>query len=288
MPEDAENRDILKEIMASKMTEVAELGSYGHYRFLMATETPPPPRDFAAALRLPGRVAIIAEVKKASPSRGVLRRDFNPAALARTYAENGAAAISVLTERFYFLGDWRHLKTVRSAVDIPVLRKDFIFCEEQVAESRLLGADAILLIAAVLRDDQLERLLEFADQKGLQCLVEVHDEKELERAVSAGACIIGINNRDLWTFETDLSVTERLAPMVPQGCTIVSESGIQTPEDIERVRQAGVHAVLIGEALVREEDPGVMLRTLAAASSAVVPGVVPGASPSGSGAGNPS
>lgn len=270
--DDSEMRDILKEIMASKMTEVAELGSYGHYRFLMATENPPPPRDFAAALRLPDRIAIIAEVKKASPSKGVLRRDFNPAALARTYAENGAAAISVLTERFYFLGDWRHLKSVRSAVDIPVLRKDFIFCEEQVTEARLLGADAILLIAAVLRDDQLKHLLEFAAQKGLQCLVEVHDERELQRAVSCGARIIGINNRDLRTFQTDISVTERLAPMVPEGCTIVSESGIHTPEDIQRVSKAGAHAVLVGEALVREGHPGEVLRVLAGASRKILSG----------------
>ncbi len=211
---------------------------------------------------LAGEVRVIAEIKKASPSRGVMNAALDPVAQARTYAESGASAISVLTERSYFHGDPSHLAAVREAVGLPLLRKDFIIDPDQVFESRALGADAILLIVAALSDAALRVLLDLAGELGLECLVEVHTEEELRRALDAGARLIGINNRDLRTFATDLAVTERLAPLVPPECTLVAESGVFTRADVERLGRAGAHAVLVGEALVRAEDPGALLRQL--------------------------
>lgn len=223
----------------------------------------PAPLNFSGAL-WGDRVRLIAEVKKASPSRGLLRADFDPVALATTYADNGAAAVSVLTDP-RFQGTLEHLVAVKGALlakGVPVLRKDFILDAYQVHEARACGADAILLIAVILPPDSLKGLLALAQRFWMQCLVEVHDERELEAALAAGAEVIGINNRDLHTFKTDLSVTERLASKVPKGKVIVSESGIFTREDARRVGRLGVHAVLVGEALVTAKDVAAKVRDL--------------------------
>lgn len=258
---------ILAEIIAHKRAEVAELDSAGYFRGLRGLPPPGPVRDFAAALRGPrGTVRLIAEIKRASPSKGILRADLDPAAQARVYAANGAAAISVLTERRYFRGDPADLRAVRTAVDLPVLRKDFIVTAEQVRESRAIGADAILLIVAALGDGDLRELLRLAGELGLHTLVEVHTEEEMERALTAGAEIIGINNRDLRTFRVDLDTTRRLAAMVPPECTLVAESGIFTAGDVRQVGLWGAHAVLVGEALVREADAAAKVRELAGAA----------------------
>jgi indole-3-glycerol phosphate synthase len=205
--------------------------------------------DFTAALR--GKdVKLIAEVKKASPSKGLLVKDFKPVDLAQTYAENGAAAISVLTEANYFQGSLAYLRAIKSEVHIPLLRKDFIFDEYQVYESAAYGADAILLITAILEDEKISALRELAGKLRLRCLVEVHDEAELTKALLAGAEVIGINNRDLATFKTDLNVTHRLRNLVPEDVIVVSESGISTKGDMKKMREMKVNAVLVGEALV--------------------------------------
>lgn len=212
------------------------------------------------------KVRIIAEVKRASPTRGLLRADLDPERLAAQYADNGAAAISVLTNAAHFQGsieDLRAAVAVANPRGIPVLRKEFIFDPYQVYEARAFGADAILLIVAILTPKRLAELLDLARRHWMQCLVEVHDEKELDAALDAGAEIIGINNRDLRTFKTDLAVTERLAPRIPSGKIIVSESGINSLDDIGRIGKAGAHAALIGEALVTAPDAGARLRELA-------------------------
>ncbi len=222
------------------------------------------PLNLAGAL-FGDAVRIIAEIKKASPAKGVLRSGVDPAHLANVYAENGAAAISVLTNAEHFRGSLDDLETVSGAVysrGIPVLRKEFIFDPYQVYESRAFGADAILLIVAMLDSHTLKDLMELAQGLWMQCLVEVHDEDELRIALDAGAEIVGINNRDLHTFETDLEVTDRLAPTVPVGKIAVSESGISERAHIDRLAAAGAQAALIGEALVTAEDPGVKLREL--------------------------
>ncbi len=224
-----------------------------------------PALDFAAALK-GGRVRIIAEVKKASPSRGLLVPDLDPVALAQTYARNGAAAISVLTEAGFFQGSLDFLRQVRRAPglkDVPLLRKDFIFAPYQVYESRAAGADAILLIVAILADEQLKALLGLAGELGMQCLVEVHDAAELVRALAAGAGLVGINNRDLRTFRVDLATTRQLRPLVPDGVVLVSESGIGRRQDIEQLAVWGVDAALVGEALVTAPDVAARLRELA-------------------------
>jgi indole-3-glycerol phosphate synthase len=223
----------------------------------------PAVRDFAAALRGP-RIALIAEVKKASPSRGILREDFEAAPLARQYAENGAAAISVLTDEEHFQGTLGHLRAIREALPDgpPLLRKDFLFDEYQVHEARANGADALLLITAILETPLLAELAALADGLGMAALVEVHDEAEVERALNAGAEVIGINNRDLRTFDVDLATTERLRPMIPATQTVVAESGIFTRDDMRRLETIGVNAALIGEALVTAPDPGSKVREL--------------------------
>jgi indole-3-glycerol phosphate synthase len=218
-------------------------------------------RDFLAELRARRR-AIIAEVKKASPSKGVIRADFDPVRIARSYATNGAAAISVLTEQRYFQGGLGHLADIREAVGVPLLRKDFLFDPYQLYEARAFGADAVLLIAAILDDVLLRDLLQLAGALQLGTLVEVHDRPELDRALESGACLLGINNRDLRTFDTDLATTEGLAPCVPAHALVVTESGIDTAADIARLERAGVRAFLIGETLMRAADPGVKLAEL--------------------------
>ncbi len=247
---------LLDEIMAWKRQEVAKVKRERPLATLRAlAATVPKPLDFAAALRAPG-VSLIAEVKRASPSRGLLCHDFDPERLARTYVTHGAAAISVLTDARFFQGKLEHLTQVKETVvaqgrPIPVLRKDFIFDPYQVWEARVAGADAILLIVAVLGERDLRDLLAETRRLGMEALVEVHNEQELARALTAGARIVGINNRDLRTFTVDLGVTERLRPLVPPDIVVVSESGIHTPEDVKRLAALGVDAILVGEAFVR-------------------------------------
>jgi indole-3-glycerol phosphate synthase len=211
------------------------------------------PLDLVAALR--GEpVRLIAEVKRASPSRGILCPDFDPVALATGYARGGAAAISVLTEENYFGGSLDHLMAIREAVKLPLLRKDFIFDPYQIYETAAYGADALLLIVSILSQEQLSQLLSLSHSLSLKCLVEIHNEAEADRALAAGAEIIGINNRDLRTFETDINTTRRLRPLMPRGQIVVSESGISSRHDIKKLRQWRINAVLIGEALVTAAD----------------------------------
>jgi len=235
----------------------------------------PPTRSLAQALRprsgqaLRGpSLALIAEVKRASPSRGILRADLDPKALVRTYAGSGAAAISVLTEEQHFQGSLDDLTAVRAVLDgrggprLPLLRKDFLFDAYHLYEARVYGADAVLLIAAVLNPGLLAELLALARTLGLECLVEVHEEQELERALAADAQVIGVNNRDLRTFEVDLALTERLRPLIPEDRVVVAESGVHSRADMQRLRALGVDAVLIGEALVTADDPAARMREL--------------------------
>jgi indole-3-glycerol phosphate synthase len=225
----------------------------------------PPPRGFAAALtaRLAeGSAAVIAEIKKASPSRGVLRADFRPADLARSYAAHGAAALSVLTDRDFFQGSDTDLAVARAACALPVLRKDFIVDPWQIYEARVLGADCVLLIVAALDDARLHAFAALARELGMDVLVEVHDGDELERALAIPASMLGINNRDLRSFETRLETTLQLRPRVPPDRLLVTESGILQRADVARLRAADVHAFLVGEALMRAADPGAGLRDL--------------------------
>jgi len=247
-------QSILEEIVSYKAAELeARKRELPQSCLEWALSVQQPTRDFAAALGAPG-ISLIAEIKKASPSRGVLRENLDPAELATAYAIQGAAAISVLTEERYFGGSLLDLASVREAVSVPLLRKDFLFSPYQVIEARAWGADAVLLIAAILDDSQLRELRELAQSLGMSALVEVHDELELERALKAGATILGVNNRNLRTFEVDLETTHRLRPRVPPGCLLVSESGIRSRGDVERLRAWGVDAMLVGEALVQADD----------------------------------
>jgi len=220
-----------------------------------------PRRGFAAALRRT-RPAVIAEVKKASPSKGVIRADFDPVAIACRYAACGAAAISVLTEERFFQGHASYLTAIREAVDVPLLRKDFLFDAYQVAEARAWGADSILLIVAMLDDVALRELSATAHGLELDVLVEAHTAEEVDRAVAAGATLIGVNNRDLHTFVTSLETAERLRPRLPAGICTVAESGIETAAHVARMTAAGYDAVLVGESLMRAADPGAALEAL--------------------------
>lgn len=255
---------VLARILEHKRAEVAEAQARVPFSQLEEQiQRAPAVRSFAQALRrADGCVAVVAEVKKASPSKGIIREDFDPLQIADIYARNGASAISVLTDKRYFGGHLDYLHAIRQRVPIPVLRKDFIIDRYQVLEARVAGADALLLIVSALDDDTLSDLLAYTRELGMEALVEVHTEEELRRALRAGATVIGINNRDLSTFRTRLEVTERLAPLVPSGCLCVSESGIESAEDVHRVAHAGVHAVLVGESLMRAEDIGEKLREL--------------------------
>lgn len=223
------------------------------------------PRGFRAALEAKaasGANALICEIKKASPSKGLIRADFDPPSLARAYHAGGAACLSVLTDETYFQGSDAFLAQARAACDLPVLRKDFLIDPWQVHESRLLGADCVLLIVAALSVDRLQELDGLARASGLDVLVEVHEEAELERALSTGAELIGVNNRDLHRFTTDLSTSERLRPLIPAERTMVTESGIHETADVERLQGCGIDAFLVGEALMRAADPGAELRRL--------------------------
>jgi indole-3-glycerol phosphate synthase len=253
---------MLDKIIAKKREEVEQgkkVAPITYLQELIARQKPA--LDLAPALK-GDHIRLIAEVKQASPSRGVLSPNFNPTKLARTYAEGGAAAISVLTEANYFMGSNEHLAAIKEVVALPLLRKDFIFDPYQIYESRAYGADALLLIATILSQGQLKDLVSLSHSLRLGCLVEVHDEGEVERAVLSGAEIIGINNRDLNTFAVDINTTRRLRPLVPKGKIVVSESGIRSRKDMEKLRKWGVDAVLVGEALVTAGDVRAKMKEL--------------------------
>jgi indole-3-glycerol phosphate synthase len=256
---------ILDDIVASKREELKRVKaevSLAELEGQIARQRRP--LDFAAALRADG-VGIIAEVKKASPSKGILCPDFEPAGLAKAYVAGGAVAISVLTEINYFQGSLDQLALLKDLPELremPLLRKDFIFDPYQVYESRAAGADAILLIAAVLNDEEMRELQGIVVGLGMQCLVEVHDCPEMERVLASGSEIIGINNRDLTTFDVDIATTERLRPLIPNDRIVVSESGISRDENIKKLREWGVNAALIGEALVTSSDVAARLKEL--------------------------
>lgn len=242
---------ILDEIVAAKREEVAERERLVPRDVLESqAASAPAARDLKSALRVPGEVGLIAEVKKASPSRGVMAADLDPVATARTYERCGAAAISVLTDKKFFCGSLDSLRDVRTAVAVPVLCKEFVIDASQVYEARAAGADAVLLIVRILTDDELSSFMEETRKLGMASLVEIHSREELGRAISASAEIIGINNRNLETFETRLGTTIELASEVPDDVVFVSESGIKTREDVDTLAAVGVDAVLVGESLV--------------------------------------
>ncbi len=262
---------ILDTIVAQKEREVALLPAVPVVRLSLtaAAQMRGGVRDFLGALRRPhrGRTALIAEVKKASPSAGVIRADFDPVRIAREYEAAGADCLSVLTDRAFFQGSLESLKAIREAVAVPLLRKDFIIDERQIMEAVEWGADAILLIVAILDDDRLRRFHELATSAGLAVLVEVHDAAELERALAIGARLLGVNNRDLRHFEVDLGTTERLAAIVwacrsPADTLLVAESGIHTRADVERLAACGAGAILVGESLMRHPDIPAKVREL--------------------------
>ena len=258
--------DILARILERKREEIAagaRAAPLAEMRRRAADA--PPPRGFRAAIEAEigeGRPAVIAELKRASPSRGVIRRDFDPSRIAAGYERGGAAALSVLTDRDFFQGAPDHLRAARAATALPALRKDFLIDPWQVHEARAMGADCVLLIVAALDDVLLRELAELAGELGLDTLVEVHDESELDRALRIPAPLIGINNRDLRTFETSLATTERLAPRTPADRRTVAESGIASREDVAGLRAHGVHAFLVGEAFMSAPDPGARLAAL--------------------------
>jgi indole-3-glycerol phosphate synthase len=252
---------ILAEIVENKRREVADLYLRAALIEAQAHERKVQPRPFAEVLRNTSP-AIIAEVKKASPSRGVLQPDFHPAFIAHSYEEGGAACLSVLTDKDYFQGSLHDMEAAKAAVSIPVLRKDFTVDRIQVIEAAAHGADAILLIAAVLETEELTTLRELAASFGLASLVEVHDQDELSKAIDSGAEIIGVNNRDLKSFEVRLDTSLRLSYLMPSSVVRISESGIHTHEDVRLLSDAGFNAFLVGESLMRSPDPAAALRSL--------------------------
>jgi indole-3-glycerol phosphate synthase len=258
--------DILAKIAAYKAEEVAERKARrGQAEIEAAARAASPPRGFRAALErahAPGRLALIAEIKKASPSKGLIRADFDPPALARAYEAGGAACLSVLTDAPSFQGADAYLTAARDAVALPCIRKDFLVDPWQVAEARALGADAILVILAMVDDDLAAALMAEARRLGMDALVEVHDAAEMDRAGRLGADLVGINNRDLRSFVTDLAVTERLAPLAPKDALLVTESGVFTPEDVRRLERCGARAMLVGESLMRQADVTAATRAL--------------------------
>ncbi|MFO1424260.1 MAG: indole-3-glycerol phosphate synthase TrpC [Candidatus Competibacteraceae bacterium] len=258
--------DILQRILARKAEEVAERGArLGLPELRQRIKRLPPPRPFQRPLERTiagGRPAVIAEIKRASPSKGLLRDPFLPAAIARSYAAAGACCLSVLTDRDFFQGHEDFLREARAACELPALRKDFIIDPYQVYEARAIGADCILLIVAALDDATLAELARLAADLGMDVLVEVHDAEELERALASGAALIGINNRNLRTFETRLDTTLNLLPQIPADRMVVTESGIHTPADVALMRAHDVHAFLVGEAFMRAPDPGEKLAEL--------------------------
>jgi len=258
--------DILQRILVRKTEEIAEREARLPLDELAARCADlPDTRGFAAAMEAridDGDPAVIAEVKKASPSKGVIRDDFDPARIAKAYAKAGAACLSVLTDKDFFQGSEAFLKAAREACTLPVLRKDFTVAPYQVYESRVIGADCILLIVAALEDDALLELALLAAELGMDVLVEVHDADELDRALAVPASLIGINNRNLRTFRTSIDTSMDLRDTVPYDRILVSESGIRSPEDVERLREAGIEGFLVGEAFMRAPDPGAELKRL--------------------------
>jgi indole-3-glycerol phosphate synthase len=258
--------DILHKILATKADEIVAgkaRKSAADWRELALAQSPV--RPFGAALRstiASGRAGVIAEVKKASPSKGVLREQFEPAAIATSYARHGATCLSVLTDRNYFQGAPEYLGLARQASGLPALRKDFLIDPYQVVEARALGADAILLIVAALSLTQLRELEACAFELGMDVLVEIHDAQELEIALELKTPLLGINNRNLRTFETSLTTTSDLLPYIPADRLVITESGIRTAEDVKYMRTQGVHGFLVGEAFMRAADPGEMLQQL--------------------------
>jgi indole-3-glycerol phosphate synthase len=258
--------DILSSIAAYKREEVKARRASPDARHLEARiAAASPPRGFRAALErahAPGRLALIAEIKKASPSKGLIRADFDPAAIARAYQAGGAACLSVLTDAPSFQGSDETLIAARAATALPCLRKDFMVDPWQIGESRALGADAILVILAMVDDSLAGALIAEAARLGMDALVETHDEAEIDRAMALGATLVGINNRDLRTFVTDLAVTERLAPRLAPGVLLVTESGVFTAADAARLERAGAQAMLVGESLMRQADVAAATRAL--------------------------
>ena len=258
--------DILEKIITVKRAEVAALiqqKPLSAMRF--DAESRVLTRDFVSALRskiAAGKPAVIAEIKKASPSKGILRSDFAPADIAQSYAECGAACLSVLTDKEFFQGNVEYFKQARASCNLPALRKDFMIDEYQIYESRVMGADCILLIAAVLGDTQMKDMEALAISLGMAVLVEVHDGAELERSLKLKTPLIGINNRNLKTFEVSLDTTLTLLAQVPEGRIVVTESGVSTTADVKRLRDANIQAFLVGEAFMRAEDPGLALDAL--------------------------
>lgn len=256
---------ILDTITAYKHTEVQQRQArVSQAQITSRAVSAPPPRDFSAALQTPkvGLVTLIAEVKKASPSAGIIRADFDPVAIANEYEAAGASCLSVLTDEKFFQGHDDYLIAVRQAVSLPIIRKDFVVSDWQVYESRVLGADAILLIMAVLMPEKVAKYQNIAHELGMAALVEVHTEAEMEAALRVNATLIGINSRNLNTFVTDLGTVERLAAMVPAGVTLVAESGLKTPADVKRVADAGAKSILVGETLMRADDIGAAVQEL--------------------------
>ncbi len=257
--------EILDEIMAHHRENLPKVMAAIPFADLRAmASVAPAPRDFEAAVRAPG-VSLIAECKKASPSRGLLVHQYDPVRLAKLYEKAGARAVSVLTDTRHFQGTLAHLRDAREAVRVPVLRKDFLFHPYQIYEARVAGADAVLLIAAVLSDAEMRELLALARKLGMAALVEVHDEAELARVLPLQPSIIGVNNRNLQTFEVDFDNTARLRTLIPAEIAVVGESGLKSPDDVRAMKAAGVDAVLVGETLVRSKDVIATTRSFAAA-----------------------
>ncbi len=258
--------DILQRIIARKREEIAERSTHAPLALLeKQAADAQAPRGFVASIQrkiAAGDAAVIAEAKKASPSKGLIREDFDPAAIAKSYEKGGAACISVLTDKDYFQGSEAYLQQARAASSLPVIRKDFIVDPYQVFEARAINADCILLIVAALEQPALRQLAALAGELGMDVLVEVHDENEMQRALALKLPLIGVNNRNLRTFDTSLDTTLRLKDMAPDDCVIVTESGIHTPDDVRLMRDNGVHAFLVGEAFMRADDPGAELARL--------------------------
>ena len=253
--------DFLKQVAIEKAELIkSREGYYVNLRKNMAPHSNKRYGVFKKAISVPGRINLIAEIKKASPSVGLIRDDFNATVIAKIYADNHAAAISVLTEEKHFLGKIAYLKLVSNEFELPTLMKDFVVHEYQIYEGAFSGASAVLLIVSMLSDAQMKDLMDVAHALGLDCLVEVHDEKEIERALKIGAEIIGVNNRNLHSLNVDINNCLRMIPRIPRDRVIVAESGLKTHDDIKRVHEAGAHAVLIGETFMRAEDIGAKVR----------------------------
>ncbi len=255
--------NILDRIIVQKRLDVArDQATVSTEQLQQLLALAPPVRDFHAAISGHKEIRLIAEVKKASPSKGIIRADFDPLEIAKTYAANGAAALSVLTDESFFQGNLDYLREIRKHVAIPILRKDFVIDEYQVLQARVAGADAILLIAECLESDQLVQLYQYTRQLGMHALIELYDPENLEKVLRTGCPIVGINNRDLRTFEVDLNHTVRLREQIDSSRCVVSESGIFVNADVEFLRQHNVNAILVGESLMRQTDVGLAVRKL--------------------------